>query len=96
MAALQVELVLQPRDASVQSTALERSEHRGDMAPRRHPAIPPEQARCPRASNRGEGRIQISYRRSRGPQLHLSSCHTSTLQPWVGSGIRHVRTRIIV
>lgn len=36
--------------------------------------------------NRGEGRIQISHRRGRGPQLHLSSCHTSTLQPWVGSG----------
>ncbi|MCX5969135.1 MAG: hypothetical protein NTV57_16185 [Cyanobacteria bacterium] len=36
--------------------------------------------------NRGNGRIQISHRRGRGPQLHLSSCHTSTLQPWVGSG----------
>lgn len=23
---------------------------------------------------------------SLGPQLHLSSCRTSTLQPWVGSG----------
>ncbi len=39
-----------------------------------------------RAFNRGDGRIQISHRRGRGPQLHLSSCHTSTLQPWVGSG----------
>jgi hypothetical protein len=39
-----------------------------------------------RAFNRGEGRIQLSHRRGRGPQLHLSSCHTSTLQPWVGSG----------
>ena len=39
-----------------------------------------------RAFNRGAGRIQISHRRGRGPQLHLSSCHTSTLQPWVGSG----------
>jgi hypothetical protein len=39
-----------------------------------------------RAFNRGDGRIQLSHRRGRGPQLHLSSCHTSTLQPWVGSG----------
>lgn len=39
-----------------------------------------------RAFNRGAGRIQISHRRGRGPQLHLSSCNTSTLQPWVGSG----------
>ncbi len=40
-----------------------------------------------RAFNKFSSRIQITHIRGAGLSLHLGSCRTSTMQPWVGTGV---------